>query len=213
MSYGSAMIKISFFLFLIHLIDQSISVNDEEYISRVEIDKQLFHEINRYRDCYGKDSLVWDKETYKACMHHSRYMLLARHVHHIETKNVRGLKKIYSLSGRVKKFIGITKAASENVLGGNYAILTDSSALGDFVRKFYKKELIDCSPSERICYRVIYEWRSSPSHNENLLSDDIKLGAVSLYYTEPKIFSKAIFFSGKEIQEQKVYCTFNGIRF
>ena len=126
--------------------------------SQTSLESKLFQKINDYRVENGLYILKWDDETYKSTVVHTEYMIKHSELCHKEDSET---PQFYH---RLRLFVDTNSAdffiaGSENVSRVSFDDIEYSI--------------------EDIADRIIGGWKSSPPHNEALLSKLTNVGAVS----------------------------------
>jgi len=126
--------------------------------SQTPLESKVFQKINDYRVENGLNILKWDDETYKSTVVHTEYMVKHSELCHREDSETP------KFTHRIRLFVDTNSwdfsiTGSENVSRVSFDDIEYSI--------------------EDISNRIIGGWKSSPPHNEALLSELTNVGAVS----------------------------------
>jgi uncharacterized protein YkwD len=148
-------------------------------LAQDSVEKQLFFDINHYRDSVGLQKLQWDSLAYKAAKHHADYLAtinnskyhkgLITHDEQIDVDNV----DEYSLGERFQLFIPKHKKAVENAGGG-----TVSNSFG---KKTVTIKIAEISNS------LLNMWIGSDAHKKNLERKEFTKGACAITFVNTNV--------------------------
>ena len=126
--------------------------------SQTPLESKLFQKINDYRVENGLHILKWDDETYKSTVVHTEYMVKNSELCHREDSETP------KFTHRIRLFVD-TNSWDFSIVGAENVSRVS----------FYDIEY----SIEDISNRIISGWKSSPPHNDALLSKLTNVGAVS----------------------------------
>jgi len=208
------MLQILLFYIIINPVQvDTITVQGDNYLSNENVDRIFLQCINQYRMFHGVDTIKWDDQVHKIATHHSKYQVLSQSVGHRETIELKQFKEINTPRERCYYYIDNNRCdVGENARGGDLLVVLDNNTpFAEFVKEIWREDIVKLPPLETMIYYNVWKWNNSPSHRDLLLNGEYTKGAVSIYYTLPKIIS-SIFHQGNTIQMQGVYATFNVIK-
>lgn len=172
--------------------------NDSVFTSSKILDSIFFDLINQYREFHQLEKLKWSNEIYQMSRHHTIYQVLANLITDYEFKDVQNFMELTDARDRLFAFSSheegdINYYLNEDVdinAGFNNLHLDSTSAFTQFVFNVYHKDVFKEKAEILSMLNCIFQWDQSKPDQNNLLSTDVNIGAISYIYFYYKIFNQ-----------------------